>query len=160
MLLLVAIPLAAAIAAVATPSARARPWVLVAGAAGHALAVVRVVAAPPPPALGGWLHVDAAGLLVLSLTSALNLVCAVYAVGYLARRPDRDHRSFVAGLLVLLAATSAVAMAQHLGLLWVTIEVTTLATAPLIYFNGSQPALEATWKYLAVCSVGIAFALP
>jgi hydrogenase-4 component F len=158
-LLLVAIPLACAAVAVATPSPRGRPWILVAGAAGHAAAVARVWAAPPAPALGGWVSLDAAGLLVLALTSALNLFCAIYAVGYLARRPDRDNRTFVAGLLVLLAATSAVAMAQHLGLLWVTIEVTTLATAPLIYFNRSQPALEATWKYLVVCSVGIAFAL-
>lgn len=159
MLLLVAIPLACAALAVATPSARVRPWILVAGAAGHAAAVARLFAAPPPPALGGWVALDAAGLLVLALTSALFLVCAVYAVGYLARRRDRDHRVFVAGLLVLLAATSGVAVAQHLGLLWVTIEVTTLAAAPLIYFNRSQPALEATWKYLVVCSVGIAFAL-
>jgi hydrogenase-4 component F len=158
-LLLVAIPLACAAAALATPSPRARPWILVAGAAGHAAAVTRAWASPPAPALGGWVFLDAAGLLVLALTSALNLVCAVYAVGYLARRPDRDNRTFVAGLLVLLGATSAVAMAQHLGLLWVTIEVTTLATAPLIYFNRSQLALEATWKYLVVCSVGIAFAL-
>ncbi len=159
MLLLVVIPLACAAAALATPSPRWRPWILVAGTAGHALAVARVWASPPAPALGGWVALDAAGLLVLALTSALNLFCAVYAVGYLARRADRDHRAFVAGLLVLLAATSAVAMAQHLGLLWVTIEVTTLTTAPLIYFNRSQPALEATWKYLVVCSVGIAFAL-
>jgi hydrogenase-4 component F len=60
---------------------------------------------------------------------------------------------------VLLAAISAVAMAQHLGLLWVAIEVTTLATAPLIYFNRNERALEAAWKYLVVCSVGIAMAL-
>jgi len=158
-LLLVAIPLTAAAAAAACRSAARRPWILVAGAAGHALAVARVWASPPAPALGGWLALDAAGLLVLALTSALNLFCAVYAVGYLARRADRDNRAFVAGLLVLLAATSGVAMAQHLGLLWVTIEITTLATAPLIYFNGSPTALEATWKYLVVCSVGIAFAL-
>jgi hydrogenase-4 component F len=52
-----------------------------------------------------------------------------------------------------------VALAQHLGLLWVAIEITTLATAPLIYFNHNERALEAAWKYLVVCSVGIAMAL-
>ena len=50
-------------------------------------------------------------------------------------------------------------MAQHLGLLWVAIEITTLSTAPLIYFNHNERALEAAWKYLVVCSVGIALAL-
>jgi hydrogenase-4 component F len=52
-----------------------------------------------------------------------------------------------------------VALAQNLGLLWVIIEFTTLATAPLIYFKHDALSLEATWKYLMVCSLGIALAL-
>ncbi len=39
------------------------------------------------------------------------------------------------------------------------IETSTLATAPLIYFNRTPRSLEATWKYLLIGSVGIAFAL-
>ena len=66
---------------------------------------------------------------------------------------------FVGSLLVLLAAMTGVSLAQHLGLLWVAIETTTLATAPLIYFKHDALSLEATWKYLLVCSVGIALAL-
>jgi hydrogenase-4 component F len=52
-----------------------------------------------------------------------------------------------------------VAYAQHLGLLWVGLEATTLATAPLIYFNRTARSIEATWKYLVISSVGIALAL-
>ena len=159
MLLLVAAPLLLAPLGFGLPSPRWRPRVLLAGAAAHAAGVARCWAAPPPPALGGWLALDAAGLLVLVLVSALFLACAVYAQGYLAERPERDHRAFVGGLLVLLGAISIVAMAQHLGLLWVALEVTTLATGPLIYFNHTERALEAAWKYLVVCSVGIALAL-
>jgi hydrogenase-4 component F len=158
-LLLVAAPLACAALAFATPAARWRPLALLLGGGAHALAVARLWARRPPPAADGWFAVDAAGLLVLALVSALFLACAVYAQGYLARRHDRPNRAFVGGLLVLLAATSAVALAQHLGLLWVAIEVTTLSTAPLIYFNRNERSLEAAWKYLVVCSVGIAFAL-
>ena len=159
MLLLAAAPLALAALAFAIPSGRTRPRVLLAGAAVHAWATVAAWVAPPPPAMGGWLAIDAAGQLVLVLVSVLFLACAVYAQGYLARRPDRDNRTFVGGLLVLLAAVSTVAMAQHLGLLWVAIEITTLCTAPLIYFNHNERSLEAAWKYLVVCSVGIALAL-
>src|SRR5258706_14625685 len=43
--------------------------------------------------------------------------------------------------------------------MWVAIEATTLATAPLIYFNRTPRSIEATWKYLLVGSVGIALAL-
>jgi len=43
--------------------------------------------------------------------------------------------------------------------MWVAMEATTLASAPLIYFNHNSRSLEATWKYLLICSVGIALAL-
>ena len=55
--------------------------------------------------------------------------------------------------------TTLVACSHHLGLMWVAIEATTLATAPLIYFNRTPRSLEATWKYLLIGSVGIALAL-
>jgi hydrogenase-4 component F len=38
-------------------------------------------------------------------------------------------------------------------------EATTLATAPLLFYHHGPRALEATWKYLLICSVGIALAL-
>jgi hydrogenase-4 component F len=52
-----------------------------------------------------------------------------------------------------------VALAHHLGLMWVAVEATTLVSAPALYFNHSPRSLEATWKYLMICSVGIALAL-
>jgi hydrogenase-4 component F len=50
-------------------------------------------------------------------------------------------------------------VSHRFGLLWVAIEATTLASAPLIYFHRQHRSLEATWKYLMICSVGIALAL-
>jgi hydrogenase-4 component F len=54
---------------------------------------------------------------------------------------------------------TAVFICDNLGYLWISIEATTLTSAPLVYFERNKYALEATWKYLTVCSVGIAFAL-
>ena len=48
---------------------------------------------------------------------------------------------------------------QNLALMWAAVEGTTLASAPLVYFYQRRGALEATWKYLLLCSVGIALAL-
>ncbi len=98
---------------------------------------------------------------------------SVYAVGYLEREGEHPHIEyrrhlqftnapeavFTACLLLFLASTSLVAISQHLGVLWVGIEATTLASAPLIYFHRHKRSLEATWKYLIICSVGIALAL-
>ena len=54
---------------------------------------------------------------------------------------------------------SLVTVSRNLALLWAAVEATTLASAPLIYFYRRPGALEATWKYLLICSVGIALAL-
>jgi hydrogenase-4 component F len=43
--------------------------------------------------------------------------------------------------------------------MWIAIEATTLASAPLIYTHRTAATLEATWKYVLICSVGIALAL-
>ncbi len=127
----------------------------------------------PAAALGGWLAVDAGGLIFLSITSLLFLASAIYAIGYLKREPHGKRKDFEEGvlftnapeavftacLLFFLATMTLVTISQHFGLLWVGVEATTLASAPLIYFHRHDRSLEATWKYLLLCSVGIALAL-
>jgi len=148
-----------ALAAFSWPDNRSRPFILLLGAAAHSAGMVALWLRPGPPLFGGYLFLDAAGRVVLSTTSALFFATSVYAQGYLRRRSDKDNRVFVAGLLGLLVALTVVGLAQHLGVLWVAIELTTLATAPLIYFNRNARSLEAAWKYLLVSSLGIALAL-
>ena len=159
LLLLAVVPFALGAVALLVPSQRRRPTALLAGGVLHAAGVAALWIAPLAPRPGAWLAADALGKLVLTTTSAVFLMCSVYAQGYLRRRADRDNRIFVGGLLALLGAMTVVALAQHLGLLWVAIELTTLSTAPLIYFNHNARSLEAAWKYLLVCSLGIALAL-
>ncbi|MCM8794552.1 MAG: hydrogenase [Candidatus Omnitrophica bacterium] len=136
-----------------------RPWMLFIAAVLHTSLVIGLWFSDRQSSVGMWLSLDPAGKLVLSLISALFLAASVYAVGYLHRRSERPNRTFVASLLFFLSATSAVSLSQHFGLLWVALEATTLASAPLLYFNHNPRSLEATWKYLLICSVGIALAL-
>jgi hydrogenase-4 component F len=157
---IVVVPLALAALALALRDNRTRPVIMLVGAILHALGVAALWAWPPRlPAAATYFALDALGKLALSATTVLFLACAVYAQGYLRRRIDHDNRIFVAGLLLLLASMTAVGLSQHLGVMWVAIELTTLSTAPLIYFNKNARALEAAWKYLLVCSLGIALAL-
>ncbi len=126
---------------------------------------------PPEPAVAGWMAVDALSLLFLSITSVLFLAVAAYAVGYLARQslPAEEGEElpfvnfpeavFTGCLLFFLGTMTLVIVSRHLGLMWVGVEATTLASAPLIYFHRHPRSLEATWKYLLICSVGIALAL-
>ncbi|MBI3757166.1 MAG: NADH dehydrogenase FAD-containing subunit [Deltaproteobacteria bacterium] len=127
----------------------------------------------PAPALGAWLQLDAPGRVFLSIASVLFLAAAVYSLSYLRQEShatqtdieegflftNAPEATFTGCLLLFLAAMTLVTCSHHFGLLWVAIEATTLASAPLIYFHRHHRSLEATWKYLMICSVGIALAL-
>lgn len=166
-------PALAAIAAFLLRSDRLRRGLLVFSAAVHSLATLGTWYQRPGPALGGWLTVDSAGQLFLTITSGLFLAAAIYAAGYLSReqrgtRPDFEEDVifvnisepvFTGGLLLFLATMTLVTLSHHISLLWVAVEGTTLVSAPLIHYHRHHRSLEATWKYLLICSVGLALAL-
>ena len=156
---LVILPLVGALIAWLVPSNRHRPLLLPLFGVAHTMLAATAILAPPPASPGGWVSLDSLGSLVLATTSILFLVCAVYAVGYLAFRQERSNRVLCACLLVCLAAMTLAATSHHLGLLWVAVETTTVSMAPLVYFNRNARSIEATWKYMLICSVGIALAL-
>ncbi len=157
--LTILLPLLGAIIAWIIPDNRMRPVILPVIALPHLGLTSYLLATDSVPSNGGWIWLDPLGKITLLGISVLFAVCAVYAVGYLAYRQERSNRVLCLGLLVCLAAMSLVTLCQHLGLLWVAVETTTIAMAPLIYFNRNARSIEATWKYLLICSVGIALAL-
>ncbi|MBI4845007.1 MAG: NADH dehydrogenase FAD-containing subunit [Candidatus Omnitrophica bacterium] len=121
--------------------------------------------------LGGWFVFDDVSFVFLIITSVLFLGASLYGVQYLSNESghfkdeNKKHKIFsneavFSGCFLLFLSTMTTVIAsQHLALLWVGVEATTLASAPLIYFHRTKRSLEATWKYLLICSVGIAVAL-
>ena len=158
-ILLIGVPLAAGLLALAVKSDEQRPWILPAAFAVHASIVAACWRRLPEAAASGWLALDGLGLLVLSLSSATLLVCSVYCLEYLRLRKERHNRLFTACLAFILSAVSLVCVSRHMGLLWVGMESATLAAAPLVHFNHNQKSIEATWKYLMMGSLGIGLAL-
>jgi len=98
---------------------------------------------------------------LINLTLVFALVLA-YSVGYLRHVPKgrfSSPRWFYALVFLFLFTMLAVYLSANLGMMWIAIEATTLASALLVGFYNTQGAVEAGWKYLIVCTVGIAFAL-
>src|ERR1035438_6800872 len=157
--LLIFLPVAGAALAAAWPSERTRPWLLPAVGVVHTALAFWLLMHPPVVAPAAWLGFDQLARAVLPVVSLLFLVCAAYAVPYLGLRAERPNRVFVASLLAVLGLMSAAHQARHLGLLWITTEAVTLATVPLLHFNGTPRAFEATWKYLLIGGTGIALSL-
>jgi hydrogenase-4 component F len=155
------------------PRERFQRTILVAFSGIHLALVIFAATIGEVSSFGGILRLDALGMLFLGITSVLFFVVAVYVAGYLKREISSPHadwvegvlfsnapqRIFVACMLLFLSAMTLVTISHHLGLLWVAVEATTLVSAPLIYFHRHHRSLEATWKYLLICSVGIAIAL-
>ncbi len=171
---LVLIPAMGGVLAFLVRFSQVRRSLLLAVAAMHLGLTVWSWAQPAAPVLGGWLAEDALGRLVLTITSVLFVAAAVYAIGYLPEESREQEitdfeegflfsnareANFTGCLMLFLSAMTLASLSQHLGLLWVAVEGTTLASAPLIYFHRHHRSLEATWKYLLICSVGIALAL-
>jgi hydrogenase-4 component F len=158
-LLLIFVPLGGAVVAAVWPSERTRPWLLPAVGLVHVVLSLWLLTVPPEVAPGAWLAFDPLARAVLPAVSLLFLACAIYGVSYLRVRAERKNRVFVAVLLTVLGLLSAGHQARHLGLLWITTEAVTLAAVPLLHFNGTPRAFEATWKYLLVGGTGVALSL-
>ncbi|WP_038057042.1 proton-conducting transporter membrane subunit [Thermus amyloliquefaciens] len=104
----------------------------------------------------GPFRLDGVGLFYLLLTDLIYGLVALFARGYFPR--EEAWRFYWAGALFLASAHGAY-LAHNLGMLWVFVEGSTLASALLVYHKGGARALEATWKYLMLGSVGIAMGL-
>ena len=159
LLWLILLPVGTGLLAYASSSTRVRTALLLGTAATHTAVVAFLWRNPDLVALGGWLASDALGLMVLTVVSILFLTISTYAVGFLQVDRPRGGRIFVTCLLAFLAAATLVTLAHHLALVWIGMEATTLALAPLVFHRHDRRSLEAVWKYLVLSSVGIGLAL-
>ena len=131
-LILILVPLLLAGVAALWPWERHRPLFLpLANAVTLALSLV-LAYNPSGAAWGDWLQLDAVGTVILLAVQGLAFALSFYVVGYLRYRKERSNRVFTVSWLLFLGLASLVVLARHLGLMWVAIEGTTLATAPLI----------------------------
>jgi len=113
---------------------------------------------------GDFLRADglsAVLILVVSMVAWISLTCGE---GTLRRARDRKElddahlrRYYLLTNLFLFTMLLSVT-ANNVGVMWVAVEATTITTAFLIGLEDSREALEASWKYILIGSVGIALA--
>ena len=100
--------------------------------------------------------------------SALLMVC-VSGVGALTLflSPglwSEDHytpaqlRSFQIFINLFIASMLLAVSANNVGLMWIAIEATTIFSAFIIPLKVTKTSVEASWKYILICSIGIALA--
>ena len=107
-----------------------------------------------------YFRFDGIGLYFFAIMALVFAGVSVYSLFYFREHnlTAKQESVYVTEILFFVVAMSGVILATHLALLWVFVEATTLTSALLIYFEKKKSSLEATWKYIYICSVGIALA--
>lgn len=112
-----------------------------------------------------WFHVDALAAIFMMVVSVVGFLVGLYAIAYIRQdlktgELKEDQVSLFYGLLNLFIFTMLlVVTSNNIIMMWVAIEATTLGSAFLVGIYGYRSALEAAWKYVIICTVGVAFAL-
>lgn len=111
-----------------------------------------------------FFYLDSLNVLILDTTLLVSFMVCLYSVGYLNHeygtpRDLKKIKLFYSLTYTFIFTMVLTATTQNLGLMWIAIEATTLASVFLVGFSGTKHSIEAAWKYIIICSVGIALAL-
>jgi hydrogenase-4 component F len=135
------------------------------GASGLAATLcVLVLRAGDLSVAAGWVRVDALAAVHLLLLALVGGLSSAFALVYFGDELDqgrlstRQARVFGSLWCAAFVALELLLVSNNLGIMWVGMEATTLVTAFLIAVHVSRESLEAMWKYVLICSVGVAFA--
>ena len=107
---------------------------------------------------GVFFTFDELGTLFYTLLAVVAVFIFIHSEAYLKRDDIKDYRNYFALLMLLTTAITGVYFANNIAITWILLETTTLCGAGILYYRRSEVTLEATWKYLFVCSTGIAIA--
>lgn len=106
----------------------------------------------------GAFRFDAAGTLFFVLLTVVSIYAFAHSEAYLRGSDLGQMRSYFALVMLLTTAIAGVYFASNLAVTWIFLEATTLCSAGIIYHRRTAQTLEAAWKYVFVCSTGIAMA--
>src|SRR5205807_1692447 len=164
-LLLVPPLVAAALAIVVKPYRRFVGWagVVLASLSAAASGTLAIQVVRDGPVFGGvgdiW-RVDALSAMLALCIAFVALLASLLGPGLADERDDdpartRRFRIFMnAFAFTMLAAVTT----GNVALMWVAVEATTIMSAIVIPLDRTKASVEASWKYLLICSVGIALA--
>ena len=115
----------------------------------------------------GFFYMDAFSAYIASLVVFLGLVSSIYSIHYIDHEfhvgliNEEGIRIYYSLLHLFIFTMLLVVVSNNLALMWIAIEATTIVSAILIGlgYKKRPMAIEAAWKYIILCTVGLAFAL-
>jgi hydrogenase-4 component F len=157
--LIVFFPWAGAVALAAIPTLRHATIANVAVSGGTFLLAVALAVLPFEQ--HGWTRTDALNLPFVLVSAFVGLTTAVFSAATVEQE-GFDHwrsRAYHAAYQIFMGAQTLALLADNLGVMWVAVEIATLATVSMVAVHRTPAAFEAAWKFFILCGVGIALAL-
>lgn len=110
-----------------------------------------------PSLIRHYFRVDDLNILFLLVLSIVFMTVAIYSNGYVkaVNMHNKKATYYSVGILLFVFSMTGAILSSNMALSWVFLEATSLTSAYLIYFEKTKTSLEATWKYVFICSIGI-----
>jgi hydrogenase-4 component F len=115
--------------------------------------------------VGKLFYLDALSIILLNLVVIISMLTSIYNIGHLNYEKENGEiganriRLFYMLLYGFIFTMVFTLTVNNMGLMWIAVEAITLASTFLVGFHNDKKAVEAAWKYVIICSVGIAIAM-
>jgi len=102
---------------------------------------------------------DPLSVIFTTILFIISTISIFHSYPYLRwqQKKEREHNFYFAAMVILVTALNAAYSANHIAITWVFVEITTISASFLIYYRRTELTLEATWKYIFVCSISVTF---
>lgn len=112
-----------------------------------------------------FFFLDSLGAIFLSLIAITGLLVNVYATTYMKWELEDGHvdirqvKNYFALSFIFTWTMSLSVICNNIAFMWAAIEATTLASVFLVAVKKDEKSTESGYKYIVLCSIGLAFAL-
>lgn len=108
--------------------------------------------------LNEYFYFDSINTFLLIILGVIVFMIFLYVSFFRDDEKTFKTKEYTICLLAFVFSMTGAILSRHLALLWVFIEATTLSSTFLIWQKKDKASLEAAWKYLFICSIGVSLA--
>ena len=123
------------------------------------------VTGDPVMAFGLWFRLDSLSSIFVALIGIIGCLVGVFSIPYITHdveagtMDNRKVKTYYVFFSLFVFTMLLTATSNNIIMMWICVEATTLATVFLVGVYESKLSLEAAWKYVIVCTAGVAFGL-
>jgi hydrogenase-4 component F len=102
---------------------------------------------------------DSLGILLLLTLSIITIPAIIHSYIYIETHKEtaQSRAIYFSALVLLITSITAAYISNHIAVIWIFTELTTLCASALIYHHRNKLALEGVWKYVFICAISITF---